>query len=134
MGRKGFLIDLPFVEDLPSDSFCQVDGFSFWTCKIKKFMIPQGMPKLCSRQEFPSGMFPGRRAHSSPRGWRRLRAAVGLLLHCRALSGKSRRASLVGQDSSGKARWARLKEKDSINFERCLCGALGVGLEAHNQG
>ncbi|CAN6700676.1 unnamed protein product [Malus baccata var. baccata] len=25
----------------------------------------------CSRQEFPSGMFPGRRAHSSPGGWRR---------------------------------------------------------------
>ncbi|KAM1873406.1 hypothetical protein ACFX13_007243 [Malus domestica] len=79
-------------------------------------------------------MFPRRRAHSSPRGWRRLRAAVGLLLHCRTLSGKSRRASLVGQDSSGKARRARLKEKNSVNFERCLCGALGVGLEAHNQG
>ncbi|KAM2954146.1 hypothetical protein FF1_032466 [Malus domestica] len=44
------------------------------------------------------------------------------------------RASLVGQDSSGKARRARLKEKDRVNFERCLCGALGVGLEAHNQG
>ncbi|KAM1281552.1 hypothetical protein FF1_022288 [Malus domestica] len=56
---------------------------------------------------------------------------------CRAsasLSGKSRRASLVGQDSSGKARRARLKEKDSVNFERCLCGALGIGLEVHNQG
>ncbi|KAM2019386.1 hypothetical protein ACFX1T_022185 [Malus domestica] len=71
-------------------------------------------------------MFPGRQAHSSPGGWRRLRAAVGLLLHCRA--------SLVGQDSSGKARRARLKEKDNVNFERCLCGALGIGLEAHNQG
>ncbi|KAM2170736.1 hypothetical protein ACFX1R_035902 [Malus domestica] len=93
MGRKGFLIDLPFVEDLHSDSF--------WTCKIKKFVIPPGVPKLCSRQEFPSGMFPGRRAHSSPGGWHRLRAAVGLLLQCRALSGKSSRASLVGQDSSG---------------------------------
>ncbi|KAM2228001.1 hypothetical protein ACFXTI_014749 [Malus domestica] len=79
-------------------------------------------------------MFPGRRAHSSLGGWRRLRAAVGLLLRCRALSGKSRRASLVGQDSSGKTLRARLKEKDSVNFERCLCGALGVGLEAHNQG
>ncbi|KAM1137120.1 hypothetical protein ACFX2B_034758 [Malus domestica] len=74
-------------------------------------------------------MFPGRRAHSSPGGWHRLRAAVGLLLHCRAF-----RASLVGQDSSGKSRRARLKEKDKVNFERCLCGALGVGLEAHNQG
>ncbi|KAM1010955.1 hypothetical protein ACFX13_047108 [Malus domestica] len=103
MGRKGFLIDLLFVEDLPSDSFCQVDGFSFWTCKIKKFVIPPGVPKLCSRQEFPSGMFPGRRAHSSPGGWRRLRAAVGLLLHCRALSGKSRQARLFRQGSSGKA-------------------------------
>ncbi|KAM1852932.1 hypothetical protein ACFX14_008963 [Malus domestica] len=71
-------------------------------------------------------MFPGRRAHSSPGGWRRLRAAVWLLLHCRA--------SLVWQDSSGKARRARLKEKDRVNFEMCLCGALGVGLEAHNQG
>ncbi|KAM0988540.1 hypothetical protein ACFX2A_012684 [Malus domestica] len=79
-------------------------------------------------------MFPGRRAHSSPGGWPRLRTAVGLLLHYRALSGKSRRARLFGQGSSGKARQARLKEKDSVNFERCLCGALGVGLEAHNQG
>ncbi|KAM2690964.1 hypothetical protein EV1_044064 [Malus domestica] len=103
MGRKGFLIDLPFVEDLPSDSFCQVDGFSFLTCKIKKLRIPPGMPKLCSRQEFPSGMFPGRRAYSSPGGWRRLRAAVRLLLHCRVLSGKSCRARLFGQGSSGKA-------------------------------
>ncbi|KAM2986298.1 hypothetical protein FF2_006593 [Malus domestica] len=68
-------------------------------------------------------MFPGRRAHSSPGGWRRLRAAVG---RCRA--------SLVGQDLSGKTLRARLKEKDNVNFERCLCGALGVGLEAHNQG
>ncbi|KAM1805192.1 hypothetical protein ACFX12_030971 [Malus domestica] len=85
--------------------------------------------------EFPSGTFPGRRAHSSPEGWRRLRAAVGLLLHCRALSGKARRARLIGQDSSGKTCWARLEENDSVNFERCLRGALalGVGLEAHNQ-
>ncbi|KAM1174708.1 hypothetical protein FF1_027239 [Malus domestica] len=31
--------------------------------------------------------------HTAPLGdWRRLRAAVGLLLSCRALSGKSRRA------------------------------------------
>ncbi|KAM2421813.1 hypothetical protein ACFXTH_028096 [Malus domestica] len=52
--------------------------------------------------------------------WRRLRAAVGLLLSCWALSGKSRRA--------------RLKENDSVNFERFLCGALGVGLKARNQG
>ncbi|KAM1754183.1 hypothetical protein ACFX12_006670 [Malus domestica] len=87
----------------------------------------------CLRQEFPSGTFPGRRAHSSPGGWRRLRAAVGLLLHCRALSGKARRARLIGQDSSGTACRARLEEKDNVNFERCLCGALGVGLEAHNQ-
>ena len=36
--------------------------------------------------------------------------------------------------SSGKSRRARLKEKERVNFERCLCGALGVGLEAHNQG
>ncbi|KAM1310659.1 hypothetical protein EV2_007479 [Malus domestica] len=79
-------------------------------------------------------MFPGRRAHSSPGGWHRLRAAVGLLFHCRALSGKFRRASLVGQDSSGKALRARLKKNDRVNFERCLCGALGVGLKAHNQG
>ncbi|KAM1443547.1 hypothetical protein ACFX2I_039814 [Malus domestica] len=58
--------------------------------------------------------------NSSPGGWCRLRAAGGLLLHCRALSGKSCRA--------------RLKENDRVNFKRCLCGALGVGLEAHNQG
>ncbi|KAM1764288.1 hypothetical protein ACFX11_003553 [Malus domestica] len=79
-------------------------------------------------------MFPGRQAHSSPGGWRRLRVAVGLLLRFWALSGKSHRASLVGQDSSGTALRARLKEKDSVNFERCICGALGIGLEAHNQG
>ncbi|KAM1328880.1 hypothetical protein ACFX2F_013101 [Malus domestica] len=36
---------------------------------------------------------------------------------------------IVGQVSSGKTLRARLKEKDSVNFERCLCGALGVGLE-----
>ncbi|KAM1683746.1 hypothetical protein TB2_034411 [Malus domestica] len=60
-------------------------------------------------RNFRRGRFPGRRAHSSLGGWRRLRAAVGL-------------------------RRARLKEKDRVNFERCLCGALGVGLEAHNQG
>ena len=50
---------------------------------------------------------------------------------CRASASLS---DVVGQDSSGKARRARLKEKDKVNFERCLCGALGVGLEAHNQG
>ncbi|KAM1108727.1 hypothetical protein ACFX13_005432 [Malus domestica] len=70
-------------------------------------------------------MFPGRRAHSSPGGWRRLRAAIGLLLRFWAF---------VGQVLSGKTLRARLKEKDSVNFERCLCGALGIGLEAHNQG
>ncbi|KAM0960842.1 hypothetical protein ACFX2C_025831 [Malus domestica] len=79
-------------------------------------------------------MFPGRRAHSSPGGWRRLRAAVGLLLRFQALSGKFRQASLVEQDSSGKTLRARLKKKDNVNFEMCLCGALGIGLEAHNQG
>ncbi|KAM2011896.1 hypothetical protein ACFX1T_023813 [Malus domestica] len=34
---------------------------------------------------------------------------------------------------SGKACQARLKEKDRVNFERCLCKALGVSLEAHDQ-
>ncbi|KAM1193208.1 hypothetical protein TB1_012869 [Malus domestica] len=34
---------------------------------------------------------------------------------------------------SGKAYRARVKEKDRVNFERCLCEALGVGLEAHDQ-
>ncbi|KAM2467998.1 hypothetical protein PS1_009742 [Malus domestica] len=43
-------------------------------------------------------------------------------------------SGVVGQVSSGKTLRARLKEKDSVNFERGLCGALGVGLEAHNQG
>ncbi|KAM0997769.1 hypothetical protein ACFX2C_007618 [Malus domestica] len=47
--------------------------------------------------------------HTAPLGgWRRLRAAVGLLLSYRALSGKFRRASLdrarlFRQDSSGNA-------------------------------
>ncbi|KAM2243112.1 hypothetical protein PS2_009894 [Malus domestica] len=67
---------------------------------------------MCSRQEFPSGMFPGRRAHSSLRGWRRLRLLSGFyftvgLYRARLigqdLSGKTRRARLVGQGSSGKA-------------------------------
>ncbi|KAM1281782.1 hypothetical protein ACFX2H_022214 [Malus domestica] len=127
MGKKDLLIDLPFVgekvERNPhSDSFYQFCGFSFWINKIKRCMVPPSVPKLCSCQEFPSGTFPGRRAHSSPRGWRRLRAAVGLLLHCWALSGKARRARLIGQDSSGTACRARLEEKDSVNFERCLVG------------
>ncbi|KAM1624477.1 hypothetical protein ACFX2K_022654 [Malus domestica] len=43
-------------------------------------------------------------------------------------------SGVVGQVSSGKTLRARLKEKDSVNFERFLCRALGVGLEAHNQG
>ncbi|KAM2989118.1 hypothetical protein FF2_003129 [Malus domestica] len=50
---------------------------------------------------------------------------------CRASASLS---GVVGQDSLGKTLRARLKEKDNVNFERCLCGALGVGLEAHNQG
>ncbi|KAM1264295.1 hypothetical protein ACFX2J_034120 [Malus domestica] len=52
---------------------------------------------------------------------------------CRALSSKARRARLIEQDSSSTACRARLEEKDIVNFDRCLCGALGVGLEAHNQ-
>ncbi|KAM1420282.1 hypothetical protein ACFX2I_002664 [Malus domestica] len=68
-------------------------------------------------------MLPGRRAHSSPRGWRRLMLSVGLLLYWRVC-----RAKPVGQGLS-----ARLKEKDRVNFEMCLCGALNVGLEAHDQ-
>ncbi|KAM1483966.1 hypothetical protein ACFXTO_036079 [Malus domestica] len=43
------------------------------------------------------------------------------------------RAKPVGQGLSGKACRGRLKEKDKINFEMCLCEALGVGLEAHDQ-
>ncbi|KAM2081127.1 hypothetical protein ACFX1T_034809 [Malus domestica] len=43
-------------------------------------------------------------------------------------------SGFVGQVSSGKTLRVRLKEKDSVNFERCLCGALGVGLKARNQG
>ncbi|KAM1400251.1 hypothetical protein FF2_027122 [Malus domestica] len=50
---------------------------------------------------------------------------------CRASASLS---GFVGQVSSGKTLRARLKKNDRVNFERCLCGALGVGLEAHNQG
>ncbi|KAM2964260.1 hypothetical protein FF2_022065 [Malus domestica] len=50
---------------------------------------------------------------------------------CRASASLS---GVVGQVSSGKTLRARLKEKDSVNFERCLCGALDVGLEASYQG
>ncbi|KAM1181702.1 hypothetical protein ACFX13_000284 [Malus domestica] len=50
---------------------------------------------------------------------------------CRASASLS---GVVGQVSSGKTRRARLKEKDCVNFKRCLCGDLGIGLEAHNQG
>ncbi|KAM2572892.1 hypothetical protein TB1_007455 [Malus domestica] len=56
-------------------------------------------------------MLPVRRSDSSPRGRRRLMLSVGLLLYWRACR-------------------ASLKEKDRVNFERCLCEALGVGLEA----
>ncbi|KAM2257781.1 hypothetical protein ACFX1S_002934 [Malus domestica] len=70
-------------------------------------------------------MFPGRRAHSSPGG------SVPVEGCCRASAFLS---GFVRQVSSGKTLQARLKENDSVNFERCLCGALGVGLEAHNQG
>ncbi|KAM1038132.1 hypothetical protein ACFX13_033590 [Malus domestica] len=125
------------VEDLDLYfSHCVTSSFSlpsfiFHSQSLRSLSVSMD---IFESQEFPSGMFPGRRAHSSPEGWRRLRAAVGLLLHYRALSGKSRRARLFEQGSSGKARRARLKEKDSVKFERCLCGALGVGLEAHNQG
>ncbi|KAM1505128.1 hypothetical protein PS2_001137 [Malus domestica] len=87
----GFMkIVLPLGKDPPA-----ITSLSFnHNGKILAAAATDGM---CSRQEFPSGMFPGRRAHSSPGGWRRLRAAVGLLLHYRALSGKSRRARLFGQ-------------------------------------
>ncbi|KAM1440334.1 hypothetical protein ACFXTO_008593 [Malus domestica] len=111
MGKKDLLIDLPFVGEKGERN--PLSG------KITKCIVPPNVPKLCSCQEFPSGTFPGRGAHSFPGGWRRLRAAVRLLLYCRALSGKASRA--------------RLEEKDNVNFERCLCGGLGVGLEAHNQ-
>ncbi|KAM2122102.1 hypothetical protein ACFX1Q_019804 [Malus domestica] len=43
------------------------------------------------------------------------------------------RASALLAGLSGKACLARLKEKDKVNFERCLCGALGVGLEASHK-
>ncbi|KAM1597278.1 hypothetical protein ACFX1Z_032198 [Malus domestica] len=83
MGKKDFLIDLPFVakveKNRPSYSFCKVYGFSFWTCKIKTHEVPPSMPKLCSWLEFPSGMSYSRRAHSSPRGRRRLMLSVGLV-------------------------------------------------------
>ncbi|KAM1493281.1 hypothetical protein PS1_025446 [Malus domestica] len=49
---------------------------------------------------------------------------------CRASASLS---GFVGQVSSGKTRRARLKEKNIVNFEMCLCGALGVGLEASYQ-
>ena len=45
---------------------------------------------------------------------------------CRADLGRARH-------TSGKARRAVLKEKDRVNLKGCLCGALGVGLKAHNQ-
>ncbi|KAM1192403.1 hypothetical protein ACFX2G_012977 [Malus domestica] len=118
MGKKDFLINLPFVAKVemnhPSYSFCKVYGFSSWTCEIKTNEILPGVPKLCSWLEFPSGMFPSQRAHSSLKGWRQLMLFVGLLLYWRACR-------------------ARLKENDRVNFERCLCGALGIGLEAHNK-
>ncbi|CAN6719810.1 unnamed protein product [Malus baccata var. baccata] len=47
------------------------------------------------KRNFRRGCFPGQRAHSSPGGWHRLRAAVGLLLSYRALSGKSYQLRLI---------------------------------------
>ncbi|KAM1297749.1 hypothetical protein ACFX2F_024654 [Malus domestica] len=43
------------------------------------------------------------------------------------------RAPALLADLSGKACRARLKEKDRVNFEMCLCGALGLGLEASHK-
>ncbi|KAM1578373.1 hypothetical protein ACFX1Z_039933 [Malus domestica] len=73
--------------------------------------------------------------HTAPlREWRRLRVAVVLLLSSRARSGKPCRAGLGrARYTSGKARRVVLKEKDRVNLKGCLCGALDVGLKAHNQ-
>ncbi|KAM1356779.1 hypothetical protein ACFX2H_030670 [Malus domestica] len=73
--------------------------------------------------------------HTAPLGeWRRLRVSVVLLLSSRARSGSLCRADLgQARHTSGKARRAVLKEKDKVNLKGCLCGALDVGLKAHNQ-
>ncbi|KAM0971541.1 hypothetical protein ACFX2I_019337 [Malus domestica] len=42
-------------------------------------------------------------------------------------------ASALLAGLSGKAYRARLKEKDRVNFEMCLCEALSVGLQAQDQ-
>ncbi|KAM1957963.1 hypothetical protein ACFX15_003416 [Malus domestica] len=68
-------------------------------------------------------MVPGRRAHNSPGGWRRFegscRASISLSgLVEQVSSGKS----FIGQDSSGKACRARLKEKDKVNLKGAFVG------------
>ncbi|KAM1174074.1 hypothetical protein FF1_026669 [Malus domestica] len=57
----------------------------------------------CSWQEFPCRMFPGRRAHSSPRWLEPVEASCRASALLAGLSGKAFRARLVGQSSSGKA-------------------------------
>ncbi|KAM1533822.1 hypothetical protein ACFX10_007685 [Malus domestica] len=102
MGKKDFLIALSLVANVEKNRssyyFCKVYGLSSWTYKIHTNAIPPGMPKLCPRWEFPWGMLPGRRAHSSLRGWHRFMLSVELLLYWRAC-----RAKAVGQGLSGKA-------------------------------
>ncbi|KAM1492388.1 hypothetical protein ACFX10_024323 [Malus domestica] len=53
---------------------------------------------------------------------------------CRASASLAGLSGKALSSWSGKSCRAKLKKKDKVNFERCLCGALGVGLEAHNQG
>ncbi|KAM1307468.1 hypothetical protein ACFX2H_009715 [Malus domestica] len=103
MGKKDFLIVLPFGENLPLDSFYQAYGSSFWTCKIWKFRSHRACQNYVCGRNSRRGCFLANE-HTAPlEVRRRLRAAVGLLLSCRALSGKSRWERLFGQDLSIKA-------------------------------
>ncbi|KAM1518779.1 hypothetical protein ACFX1Z_021676 [Malus domestica] len=102
MGKKDFLIALSLVANVEKNrssySFCKSYGLFFsWTYKIHTNAIPPGVPKLCSWREFPWGMLPGRRAHSSPRGWRRLMLSIGHLLYWRACQAKPVERGLSGK-------------------------------------
>ncbi|KAM2376738.1 hypothetical protein ACFX1X_043442 [Malus domestica] len=107
MGKKDFLIVLPFGEDLPLDSFYQVYGSSFGHARSGS-LNPTGRAKTM----FVAGISVGDVSWptSTHLPWRLapvegccLASASFLGVVWQVSSGKSRRARLFGQGSSGRA-------------------------------
>ncbi|KAM2179085.1 hypothetical protein ACFX1R_034105 [Malus domestica] len=118
MGKKDFLIDLPFVAKVErnrhSYSFCKVYGFSTWTCKIKTNSNPTG----CAKTMFVARISVGDVSQPTSTQLPERLATVDAFCQASALLRACR---------------ARLKKNDRVNIERCLCGALGIGPKAHNK-